>query len=281
MPRGARSRHTAALAAAVGVSLLLGAHDFLLLLRLLPPENIYLLPYGGLVMFGVVMHAMASGYDHALRRAQVLSDERQRLVREMHDGLGSTLASSLVAAQRGQLPPEAVTAVLRESVDELRLTLDTLDPAGHEPLLQLANLRYRIGLRLEAAGVHLDWQLHDWPARPALSSAAALQLVRVLQEALANVAKHARASRVCVRSESSAAGVALVVSDDGCGFDVAAASAAAHAASGGRGLANLRRRAESLGAKLTIDSSSAGTTLRITIPWLEHDGASAGPADGG
>lgn len=288
--RRSGSGHTAALAAVLAVNLLLGAHDFALRLALIPVDGFYLLPYGGLAMFGVVLHAMASGYSRALvqaeqaavvldrklaereaelrasheqlrriEREQVLADERQRLMRDMHDGLGATLASSLVAVQRGRLPPDAVAPMLREAVDELRLTLDSLDPAGNDPLLLLANLRYRLAPRLEAAGITLDWQLQALPDLPGLSAGAAQNLLRMLQEALANVVKHAQATRVTVSAEVAAHQVALVVADNGRGFDPACAPA-------GRGLGNLRRRAEALGGQVGITPSPYGTIVRITLP---------------
>lgn len=289
--RASRSGHSAALAAVLLLNLLLGVHDWLLRLAWLPVDGIYLLPYGGLAMFGVVMHAMARSYSGALQQAeqsavvldrrlaereaelrdsherlrhiereQVLADERQRLMREMHDGLGSTLASTLVAVQRGQLPPDGVAQMLRESVDDLRLTLDSLDPAaGQEPLLLLATLRYRLAPRLEAAGITLDWRLHELPELPPLAPATALHLLRMLQEALANVVKHAQASRVTVASETTVDALVLVVADDGHGFDTTQPPA-------GRGLLNLRRRAESMGGRVELDSSAQGSTLRIVLP---------------
>jgi signal transduction histidine kinase len=288
--RRSGSGHTAALAAVLALNLLLGVHDWLLRLALIAVDGYYLLPYGGLAMFGVMLHAMASGYSRALvqaeqsaavldrklaereadlresherlrrvEREQVLTDERQRLMREMHDGLGSTLTSSLVAAQRGQLTADAMAHMLRESVDELRLSLDSLDPGGDDLLLQLANLRYRLAPRLEAAGITLDWQLHALPDLPDFSPGAAQNLLRMLQEALANVMKHAQATRVCVSAETSADQLALLVADNGHGFDATRAPS-------GRGLGNLRRRAQALGGQVSFTSTAQGTTLRIELP---------------
>lgn len=288
--RRSGSGHTAALAVVLGVNLALGVHDFALRLAWIPVDGIYLLPYGGLAMFGVVLHAMASGYDRALTQAeqaatvldgklaareaelrqsherlrrvereQVLAEERQRLMRDMHDGLGATLASSLVAVQRGRMPPDAMAQMLRESVDELRLTLDSLDPAGNDPRLLLANLRYRLAPRLEAAGIALDWQLQDLPDLPGLSPSAAQHLLRMLQEALANVVKHAQASTVSVRAEVDSRELALLVADNGQGFDPVTAAQ-------GRGLGNLRRRADLLGGVIEYLPSAAGSTLRIRVP---------------
>lgn len=288
--RRSGSGHTAALAAVLALNLLLGVHDFALRLALIPVDGVYLLPYGGLAMFGVVLHAMARGYSRALTQAeqaavvldrklaereaelrhsheqlrriereQVLVDERQRLMRDMHDGLGATLASSLVAVQRGRLPPDAVAQVLRESVDELRLTLDALDPAGSDPLLLLANLRYRLAPRLEAAGITLDWQLQDLPELPGLGPGAVQHLLRMLQEALANVVKHAQATRVTVSAERAEGRLCLLVADDGRGFDPTTAAQ-------GRGLGNLRRRAEQLGGQVHYLPCARGSTLRIVLP---------------
>ena len=67
-----------------------------------------------------------------VEQAQLLSHERQRLMREMHDGLGSALMSSLVAVERGQMQPGDIAQVLRECVDDLKLTIDSLEPVGDD-----------------------------------------------------------------------------------------------------------------------------------------------------
>lgn len=86
---------------------------------------------------------------------QVLEGVRQRLMHEMHNGLGAPLMRSKVGVQRGQMDSAAVEAMLREGADELRISNVWLDPAGNDVMGLLSTLRDRLGARLEAAGLTL------------------------------------------------------------------------------------------------------------------------------
>lgn len=186
--------------------------------------------------------------------------ERQRLMRDMHDGLGSTLTSSLAAAERGLITQSEVAELLRDCVDDLRAVLDSLEPVEHDLVALLAMLRFRLGRRLDAAGMALDWSMGDLPTLGWLGPSQALQVMRVVQEALANAVKHAHASRVRIEASHDHGMVHVRVADDGCGFDVAAPRA-------GRGLRLLRQRAQHLGCQIDIQSRpGAGTRITLHMP---------------
>ncbi|HJS37061.1 MAG TPA: 7TM diverse intracellular signaling domain-containing protein, partial [Burkholderiales bacterium] len=176
---------------------------------------------------------LAANYEklRGLERERAMSDERQRIMQDMHDGLGSQLLTSLAAVERGALDPQGMAQVLRDAMDDMRLAIDTLSP-GREGLLEaLGNLRYRLEPRFRAAGIELAFAYRDLPERLEVSSDDALQILRVLQESLTNVLKHARARRVLVEVSLAPdpARFVLAVADDGGGFDPAAPAA-------GRGL---------------------------------------------
>jgi two-component system NarL family sensor kinase len=100
-----------------------------------------------------------------------------------------------------------------------------------------------------------------------MATETATTLFRVTQQALDNVARHARAGHVTIRLAAGrrrgASGISLVVSDDGCGFDVAAVDARP---SGGIGLLNMRERIEALGGQLFIRSGVKGTQVEAFLP---------------
>jgi signal transduction histidine kinase len=182
-------------------------------------------------------------------------------MQDMHDGLGSQLLTSLAAVERGALDARGVAQMLREAMDDMRLAIDTLSP-GREGLLEaLGNLRYRLEPRFRAAGIELKFAFRDLPDRLDIADQDALQILRVLQESLANVLKHARARevRVEVALARQPARFVLAVSDDGGGFDAAAPAA-------GRGLSGMRRRAERIGAALAVDSDAGGTRITLAYP---------------
>jgi signal transduction histidine kinase len=129
-----------------------------------------------------------------LERSQAIATERQRIVQDMHDGLGSTLISSLHLVESGAASMPQVAALLRECVDDLRLAIDSLKPQGDDLLLLLANLRFRMDQRLRSAGIDLIWRVDSNAAAPALAPENVLQILRIVQEAIANTLKHAKAS---------------------------------------------------------------------------------------
>jgi len=187
--------------------------------------------------------------------------ERQRVMQDMHDGLGSALSSSLVLLERGELNVPQTAAVLRECIDDLRLVVDSLEPTSKDLSTLLGMLRYRLQHRIEAAGVLLRWQMADLPALDWLEPSLALDLLRLTQEAIANALKHAAASELALTVRHAVGYIELNVRDDGSGFDLTAAAAA------GRGLRGMHMRAQRLNAQLTIESSAGGgTIIRLRLP---------------
>lgn len=259
---------------ALCVAVLLGvgaaAHDFMLSQGVVvDPESPYLLYFAATALVLVVGAQLADRFVTSLReaeqaaaaRARAIAEERQRIMQDMHDGLGSQLLTSLALAERGALDGRGMAQLLREAIDDMRLAIDTLSP-GREGLLEaLANLRYRLEPRFRAAGIRLQFELRNLPERLDIPAEAGLQILRVLQEALTNVLKHAHARTVTVTAalEAKPTCFALEVVDDGGGFDPAAPSA-------GRGLTGMQRRARQIGATVAVSSSDAGSRVRISYP---------------
>lgn len=186
--------------------------------------------------------------------------ERQRLMQDLHDGLGSTLASALVAVEHGQVGHAEVAGLLRDCVNDLRAVVDSLDPINLDIVALLAAARFRIGPQLQRLGVALDWDMQELPALPWFGPSEALQLMRLVQEMFTNVIRHAGARRVQVRARPDGDGVAVQVSDDGRGFDPEAVSA-------GRGLRFMAQRASALGGGLDLRSApGTGTTVALRLP---------------
>jgi signal transduction histidine kinase len=211
------------------------------------------------------------------RNAGVL-DERQRMAREIHDTLAQGLTgiiSQLRAAEHvGDDPPRwhrhvaAATKLARQSLAEARRSVHALRP---EPL-RSAQLSEAV------AGVAERWSvLHEIPvqvsttgsARPIRPEAEAA-LLRIAQEALANVAKHAKATRVGVTLSYLENETALDVRDDGLGFDLARLDTTAdglRADRGGFGLIAMRQRIESVSGTLEVESEpGTGTGISARVP---------------
>ncbi|MEK8051160.1 hypothetical protein AACH10_12990 [Ideonella sp. DXS22W] len=201
-----------------------------------------------------------------LRRAAA-EHERQRLLRQLHDGLGAQLVGLLAAVQRGTLQGPQIADGLRDTLDELRLSLDLMDCDGDDLGELLGQLRFRLEPRLRQAGLALHWQVPVGPALPPPPGMARPggpdHLRHWLQEALTNVLKHARATRVQV----SAGPGWLAVQDDGIGAS-APTGMPEQSAAGGRGLRHLGERARALGAVLEVGPAHPG--WRVALRWPVH-----------
>jgi signal transduction histidine kinase len=215
----------------------------------------------------------------ALERDKLLAEERERLVREMHDGLGGQLVSllSLVEADRASDPRVAVG--VRAALDDMRLVIDSLDPALQTLTGALGAARARFEPALAKSGVALEWQAGDLPRTPWLGPQDYLQVLRVVQEALVNVVRHSGATRVAVRSGTRPGadgrpGILIEVCDDGRGFDSAAVRRP-----GSRGLRHLQERAARLSGSLRVEpldaGSGAGTRVSLWLPAAAPPAASA------
>ena len=176
----------------------------------------------------------------------------------MMASVGSSI-STLSLVEHGELSSKEVAAALRECVEDLRLTIDSLEPTDNDLLTVLGNLRYRLDARLKAAGINLDWQVKDVPQLACLTPQNVLHILRILQEAFTNVLKHASANTVSVETgvDEPGAHAYIRVRDNGKGF---------HGDHAGHGLANMRQRAKTIGGQLDIEQSPAGTTLELLLP---------------
>jgi len=193
-------------------------------------------------------------------------EERARLAREIHDGLAQELWLAKLMASKLALHPtldadgRALCAEVLRSIDaalsEAR-TAVTAMRADKDPATSLSALLERqVDEFSDRFGIRADCELEDGPPIP---SRVSVEVVRVLQEALNNVRKHARARRVVVRLERSRA-IMLTVRDDGVGFDASVTDT-------GYGRQSMQERAESIGARLMIVSvPGRGTTVTLRLP---------------
>jgi len=192
---------------------------------------------------------------------QMLNDERQRMMQDMHDGMGLSLRTALLEVEREHLDGAMVAEVLRGCIDDLKLAIDAMEPVQTDLLLLLATLRFRLGPRLENAGLHLRWEIEDVPTLDWLDPRNALHILQILQEGFTNIIKHTQATEIRVATRVEDNWIVVTMADNGPGFDLTAGLSGP-----GRGLGNQRRRAEAIGAEVHWTSSDAGTQLRLRLP---------------
>jgi signal transduction histidine kinase len=206
--------------------------------------------------------------------------ERQRLAREIHDTLAQGFVSIVLQLQaaESELPAGAEAArghlerarrTARDNLAEARRLVWDLRPA---PLraASLGDALGRLADRLaEETGIAASATVTGTP-RP-LSADAEVTLLRVTQEALANVARHAGAGRVALTLSYMDGEAALDVRDDGVGFAPGSRQGGAGpggvGGNGGLGLPGMRERVEALGGRLAVESAPGrGTTIAVTVP---------------
>lgn len=194
------------------------------------------------------------------QRAQALAEERRRIMADMHDGLGTRLVALLSVAQSGKAKHGEISEGLAAALDELRLTVDSVQPVEDDVGVVLGNVRHRMRSVFERAGVQLVWNVSELPRMEGLTPDRILAIQRIFLEAFANAIRHSRARAVSVFTLRVPGAVRIVIEDDGCGFDPAAAGA-------GTGLANLKLRATQAGGTLAVESQAGkGTRVTLSLP---------------
>lgn len=194
-------------------------------------------------------------------RQQAMLEERQRLTRDMHDGLGSQLAWALQLAQNPAASKEMLTEQLRETLDHMKMTVDAMQDTEGDIASLLGALRYRLNPRLAAAGVRLAWAVEPLPEIAGWTLQKSRDLQLILFEAFSNLMTHADATNATLYAAQDAEQrhVRIVLQDNGRGFDTGTAS-------GGHGLANMRSRAVRIGADLFFESAPEGSKVILLLP---------------
>jgi signal transduction histidine kinase len=190
-----------------------------------------------------------------LERARAVAAERERILRDMHDGVGANLATAMRQLESGAAPAEEVAATLRESLDHLKLSIDAMNlPSGDVNAL-LASLRYRLQRRITQAGLTVDWQVDELPHWEQGTDQAMRHLQFLLLEAISNALQHAEASTLTLSARSNDGAIEISVRDDGRGYT----------ADPNGGLQSMRDRAQAIGAQFAIEDAAPGTRVCVRL----------------
>lgn len=292
-----RSNEGVLVAIGVSVCTLLGVSDWLLQNNFVSPEGWYFGAYTNAITFGIFGILMYRRYVNAIseveltnanlaqrlkhreaelesshqrlraaERQQAISAERQRLMQDMHDGLGASLISAIRSVERGAVSDAKVSQILKSCLDDLKLTIDSMEPVEADLLLLLATLRFRLEPRLEGTGIALLWEVRKLPTLTWLDPSSALHILRIVQESIANILHHTQASEIRVGTAVESTGVLVSIVDNGRGFDVEKTLAAGK----GNGLRNLQRRAQAIDGTVRWTSGPEGTQFTLWLPLERH-----------
>ncbi|MFL5954358.1 MAG: histidine kinase [Gaiellaceae bacterium] len=218
---------------------------------------------------GAAVHTVRLMSDLQRSRERLIAareEERLRLRRDLHDGLGPTLAALVfkigLVRNSVQRDPDRTDRLLREldgetkgAIDDIRALVYALRPPALDELGLVGALREQAALLSEGAGFDIGVESAHLPELPPAVEVAAY---RIVTEALTNVVRHARASRCDVRLQLDGE-LSLEVSDDGVGLH--------NGARMGIGLRSMRERAAELGGTFDTDAGDGGgTCIRAALP---------------
>lgn len=293
-------REGVAMFVALVLQLGLGVHTLENLTNQRNPDSFFSFPMGTMVLYLVFMYVMsrravsainsAESHEQHLRQRLAeqerhleqqhallqhlevhkrLTTQHETIMQDLHDRLGSNLTSALLQARSGALSPTETVLLLQDLTDELRHIGKST--AGDQRGLThiLAELRQRVQGRLAQGGIALEWAVD--PELPAMASPQISQHLRaMLSEAIANVIKHAGATRIRLEAAQHGDRLLITITDNGRGFDP-------HSVEPGRGLPGMRQRAAALGAELRMEAADGGGCCwRLSLPMTSDGGA--GPA---
>lgn len=230
-----------------------------------------LLVFASGLTLNVSEHRLADRRQQQLTQRIITSqeEERSRLSRELHDGISQLLVSIKfkfeLAGHELEAGKPSAAQTLRQGIERLAGAIGEVRRISHDlhpSLLDTLGLASAIGQLAsefeQRSGLRVDYDNSLGDTR--LSDDMNVALFRILQEALTNIERHARASQITLSLTSDERQVHLRISDDGTGFSTRQAEQ-----SGGIGLRNIRERVEHFGGDFSIASTPAGTILTVAL----------------
>lgn len=194
------------------------------------------------------------------KRREALVRERERILADMHDGLGACLVGLLRHVQSAHAERSSIEQRVREALQEMRIAIHALQRRDGDLAGVLGSLRHRIDDMIRGTGIRLVWDIDELPDVGEPDRSALFSIQRIVLEAVTNALKHSGACRLRIAAHKDHENVRICVEDDGAGFDPAPRAA-------GLGLLNMSARARSIGVRLEIRSRpGTGTVVILAVP---------------
>ena len=191
--------------------------------------------------------------------------ERSRILQDMHDGVGAHIGAAIRQMQSPTFSHSEVLATLRDSLDQLKMTIDAMHLEPGDITTLLASLRYRMEPRLQSMHLEVHWAMGLLPQLTYLTVDDMRQLQFILLEALSNAMQHSHATVLRIEAELRPAtpmgdppSVCLRLVDNGDGFDSRRPT--------GNGISAMRERARRIGGQLTLHSAPGATCVEVLLP---------------
>jgi signal transduction histidine kinase len=199
---------------------------------------------------------------NALEKKQVLAEERERIMRDMHDGIGGQLVSVITLLRNHDEPVfTKVREKVQHSLADLRLVIDSLDPLLSDLPTLLGMMRMRLLDQLESANIELEWAVTELPEIKNMGPRHSLHIMRIVQEAITNSIKHSSSATMTLATG--------IIDNEKVYIDIIdygqSQSNNNTPSSTSRGINNMRYRAEQLGGELQIKHTETGTSVRLLL----------------
>lgn len=196
-----------------------------------------------------LLDQLIAGRDSYVRGIET---ERQRIARDLHDDVNGLLLAGLLRDD-----PETMRSDVRSAISEIRSIVRGANESNRSVGNLIAEMRQEAAIRLEAAGVALDWQVGEIDDTGLLAYPRYRHVLSIVREGITNILRHAGAGRVQVHTLVEDATLALMIADDGQGIAPLKP---------GNGLTNCKRRAELVGGTFAAVPGDHGFTLRLRVP---------------
>ena len=201
--------------------------------------------------------------DAGIQQEQAKHGERQRIMTELHDSVGSHLVG-LLSLIKGGAARKDIETLTTDALQELRIAVDAIQPVNGNLAAVLATLRHRLQPRLDAMNLKLIWEVDDLPKLKALTPQGIQNIQRILLEAFTNIMQHAKATAITVKASHffDQGLIKISICDDGVGFDTEKLESV------GQGMKNMRSRSEALGASIDFQQRQpCGTCINLLISY--------------
>ena len=199
-----------------------------------------------------------------------IAQERQRIMLDMHDGIGSQLLGLQLQIKQENLSSQEVSSELQSSLNDQRLIVDSLDTETDDIGMALGAFRARVQPQLSAAGVELDWQMKIREQISGFGPEAVLHIYRAMQEAVTNALRHSGMTKLTIAMEPSSEGPSnmgnkrlhIRIADNGKGIN-------AEELASRRGISHIAKRPSALSGAVDIRNTGKGTEVSLSIPISE------------
>lgn len=229
---------------------------------------------GGLKDISEQIEDLKQKKDIGIRIIRAQEDERKRLAREIHDGPAQTMANLVMKAEiceklvdidkeKAKKELHAFRETVRSGLGDIRKIIYDLRPMSLDDLGLVSSIQKLVSDFANDSGIEVDFKTNI--SEEEIAPVIEIALFRIIQEALSNIRKHAKAKAVNIRIEYTGSNINLLISDNGVGFDTVAPRKAE--VESGYGLISMRERSELLSGKFNISSSaSTGTRIVVSVP---------------